>query len=88
MIVFGGMGPSTGDSSFRNDLRQHDVVLNRWQEVTHLGALPKARYRHSVVLSESTDELFVLGGVLHSSAQLNDLWLFKFDTNKWYELFP
>lgn len=92
MIVFGGV--SYGYEPF-NDVWQYDMTLNSWtilRKPSMSGAVPVARWMHTAVMTDATSKvngkvvkwMVVYGGVTRDYVPLNDVFIFRVDTKRWF----
>lgn len=71
MVLFGGYSDSAG---YMNDLWLLRFDALRWTRLEPEGSAPPPRYRHTLVLDETGDRLWVAFGDGESGAYLADIW--------------
>jgi len=81
MTVFGG---TDSQGVPLNEIWVYNIAHNRWTEVTPSGTKPPSRSYHSGTFYPSSrkGQLVIFGGFANNS-EMNDLWIFDFDTSKW-----
>lgn len=78
MYVFGGQDD---ENNKLNDLWEFDSATNSWKEIESTqGYQPLVRSGHSSVVYK--DKMFVFGGILEITKELNDMIVFDFVQNK------
>jgi N-acetylneuraminic acid mutarotase len=84
MYVFGG---KDNDDEKLNDLWRFDLETEVWEEIIAApgSQKPIGRYGHSSATYNG--HLIVFGGIHEITKELNDLYIFNFQTNQWRRLF-
>ena len=87
-ILFGGClcasdaGPSSGDTW------AYQLSTNTWSRMTP-AVSPPSRQGHNLVYDSTNKAVVLFGGFDMSSGRyLNDLWVYRYDTNSWTQVFP
>ena len=81
MLIFGGW--------LGNDLHLYRSQTNSWEKLSPSGSLPTSRYKHSAVWVDDLRGMLVFGGQIRDDyRQMNDLHLYRSETNSWEELTP
>jgi N-acetylneuraminic acid mutarotase len=91
LIMFGGMtGGFKGRLVPRGQLSEtwaYDPAANTWTQLEPAGAIPAARFGHSMAYDPSTHKVILFGGA-SSAARFNDTWAYDPSANTWTELDP
>jgi hypothetical protein len=87
-ILFGGClctgnsGPSAGDTWV------YRLSTNAWTNMSPAGS-PPARQAHNMVYDSANNVTVLFGGYDVTTGKLfNDLWVYRFATNTWTQIFP
>ena len=86
LFLFGGW-----DQEAERDLADtwtYDTEANVWTELEPAGKVPSARDGHSLLYDPESKTLILFGGSDQEAAELNDLWAYDPEANKWTELEP
>lgn len=79
LYLFGGR-----DNTARNDLWVYSLGERRWSEVRTSGALPPARFGHTLVFDTARRQLVLFGG--QASGFFSDVWAFDPVRAAWRQL--
>lgn len=83
VILFGGI--AEGDPY--NTTYAYDPMANIWTDLAPSGAVPDARYTHSMVYDPSSGRVILFGG-WSGSTGMSDTWAYDPAVNTWTELAP
>ncbi|KAL3471981.1 hypothetical protein BJX99DRAFT_12828 [Aspergillus californicus] len=78
LVVFGG---ENEHGEYLSDVVIFDITTSTWTQPDIHGSVPRGRARHAAVLHE--DKLFILGGIMDSSAILDDMAYLDLKTWTW-----
>lgn len=81
MYVFGGMVKGV---SHTNDIWEFDCITHKWQKIVINGDCPIARKSHTAITIG--DSMLMFGGYSNTARDLNDLWEFNYQTQKWRKI--
>jgi uncharacterized protein (TIGR03437 family) len=79
IFLFGGQ-----ESGAKNDLWVYALDRREWRELRPSGALPPARWGHTLVFDAARRRLLLFGG--QASGFFNDLWAYEIDRGAWTRL--
>ena len=80
LYLFGGL-----DGAAYNDLWVYSLPSRRWTELRPPGAIPAARFGHTLVYDSARRRLILFGG-RSAAGPLDDTWVFDLATRTWREL--
>lgn len=96
LVVFGGANETAFDDQplYFGDLWAFDIEAGEWMELAPRGSGPVGRFWSSLAFDSSADRYVVFGGhdpgtLANADAtlgNLNDVWQFSPDTQKWQQL--
>ncbi|MBI4907158.1 MAG: hypothetical protein HY820_26265 [Acidobacteria bacterium] len=81
VYMFGGR-----DGSPRNDLWSYSLDRQEWSEVPASGALPAARFGHTLIMDARRGQLVLFGG--QAGGFFSDTWAFDISSRSWRQLAP
>jgi N-acetylneuraminic acid mutarotase len=88
MIVFGGKYEENSNTYFLKDLWELNLGTLEWNEIVTPPTLIQARAAMAMIMDTPNKRLLVFGGECKNFDSLNDVWEFKFETQKWKRLAP
>jgi len=79
IYLFGGQ-----DSVPRNDLWAYSLAQRRWIEIQVAGAVPPARFGHTLIFDSARRRLVLFGG--QAGGFFSDVWAFNISSTSWQQL--
>lgn len=87
IYIFGGSTLESGKTCFKNSIIQINLDENEWKFTGITGSNPKPKPRRGHTACVLNNMMYIWGGQGSSSQLFNDMWIFKFETEEWYEVF-
>lgn len=85
VFLFGGISTTTYVQV--NDTWEFDPETKEWTELHPLNS-PSVRCAHGMYFDPVYNEIILYGGVNSPTSVSDEMWIYNYTTNNWYQIFP
>ena len=78
IVIYGGVDK---DGNCFDDIWMYDLITSCWKKIQVNGEIPKARQGHTA-LAVDTEQILFFGGKIANIFEVNELWKFDLNTNR------